>query len=165
MVRQWCRRWKLQEADAEDVTQEVLARLASRLRSFEYDASRSFRSYVKTVAHFAWLDLIESRKKPGAGGSGDSVVLERLHAVAARDDLQARLADAFDAEILEEATARVRLRIEPRTWEAFHLTTAEDLSGAEASERLGMAVAAVFKAKSKVQKMLREEIQRLEQGN
>lgn len=164
LIRQWCRRWRLQEADAEDVTQEVLARLAARLRNFEYDPSKSFRAYVKTVAHFAWCDLIESRKRPGAGGSGDSVVLERLNALEARDDLQARLVDAFDHEVLEEATARVRLRVEPRTWDAFRLTALEGLSGAEAADRMGMSIAAVFKAKSKVQKMLREEVQRLEGG-
>lgn len=164
MIRQWCRRWRLQEADAEDVAQEVLARLASRLRSFEYDPAKSFRSYVKTVAHFAWCDLLESRKRPGAGGSGDSVVLDRLNAVEARDDLQARLLEAFDHELLEEATARIRLRVEPRTWDAFHLTAVEGLSGVEAAERTGMAVAAVFKAKSKIQKMLREEVRRLEEG-
>ncbi|WP_250846781.1 RNA polymerase sigma factor [Aquisphaera insulae] len=164
MIRQWCRRWKLQDADAEDVTQDVLARLASRLRTFEYDPSRSFRAYVKTVAHFAWCDLIESRKRPGAGGTGDSAVLDQLHGLEARDDLQARLVDAFDHEVLEEATARIRLRVEARTWDAFRLTAVEGLSGAEAAERVGMSIAAVFKAKSKVQKMLREEVQRLEGG-
>ena len=36
----WCRQWDLQEADAEDVTQNVLAILAERLRTFEYDPAR-----------------------------------------------------------------------------------------------------------------------------
>ena len=36
------------------------------------------------------------------------------------------------------------------------------MSGAAVAERLGMKVATVFKAKSKVQRMLREEIGRLE---
>ena len=33
-IYNWCRRWKLQEADAQDVTQTVLLRLAERLRTF-----------------------------------------------------------------------------------------------------------------------------------
>jgi len=33
-IRGWCRRWGLQEADSEDVTQEVLLRLSLKLRSF-----------------------------------------------------------------------------------------------------------------------------------
>ena len=163
MIRAWCRRWGLQEADSEDVAQDVLVRLALRMQSFEYDPSKSFRAFVKTLAHFTWCDLVEARKKkPGTGGSGETLVLEQIDNEPARDDLQARLADAFDREILEEATARVRLRVEPRTWDAFRMTAVEGLSGAETASRIGMEVATVFKAKSKVQKMLREEVRRLE---
>jgi RNA polymerase sigma factor (sigma-70 family) len=164
LIQKWCRRWGLQEADAQDLAQDVLVRLASRMRSFQYDPAKSFRAYVKTLAHFAWCDLIESRKHAGAGGSGDTSMMDKLAAVEARDDLQVRLADAFDQEVLEEATARVRLRIEPRTWEAFRLTAIEGLSGSETATHTGMEVATVFKAKSKVQKMLREEVRRLEEG-
>jgi RNA polymerase sigma-70 factor (ECF subfamily) len=37
------------------------------------------------------------------------------------------------------------------------------LSGAAAAERLGMKVATVFKAKSKVQKMLQDELSRADE--
>ena len=37
----WCRRWGLQEADAQDVTQNVLLKLADKMRTFTYDPSRS----------------------------------------------------------------------------------------------------------------------------
>ena len=86
----------------------------------------------------------------------------RLESVEARDDLVVRLDEQFDRELFEEASFRVRLRVEPHTWEAFRLAAIEGLAGAEVSERLGMKVATVFKAKSKVQRMLREEICRLE---
>ena len=165
LIRNWCRRWGLQDADADDLIQDVLIRLAARMRSFEYDPARSFRSYVKNVAHFAWCDLIEARKRSAIGGSGDTAVIDQLDGLPAREDLQARLADAFDQEILEEASARVRLRVEPRTWEAFRLTAVEGISGADAATRVGMEIATVFKAKSKVQKMLREEVRRLEGGD
>jgi RNA polymerase sigma-70 factor (ECF subfamily) len=39
----WCLRWKLQEADAQDVTQMVLVKLVRQLPNFTYDPSRSFR--------------------------------------------------------------------------------------------------------------------------
>lgn len=53
MVYRWCRRWHLQDADAEDVTQAVLAKLTGKMGSFEYDPARSFRAWLKTVAHHA----------------------------------------------------------------------------------------------------------------
>jgi RNA polymerase sigma factor (sigma-70 family) len=162
LIHSWCRRWRLQEADAEDVTQNVLLKLAAKLRTFRYDPSRSFRAYAKTLTHYAWCDYLDSRGQPGAAGTGDGQMIDQLDHVAARDELQEQLSDAFDREILEAAMARVRSRVEPRTWEAFRLTALEGLSGAETAERVGMGIAAAFKAKSKVQRMLREDVQRFQ---
>jgi RNA polymerase sigma-70 factor (ECF subfamily) len=157
----WCRHWHLQEADAQDVTQAVLVRLAEKMRSFDYDPSRSFRGWLKTLTRHAWDDLRRSHQRH-APGSGDSQVLEELHALQAREDLVAHLKDQFDQELLEEAMVRVRLRVQPHTWEAFCLTAQEGLSGAEAADRLGIKVATVFVARNKVQNMLRDEIRSLE---
>jgi RNA polymerase sigma-70 factor (ECF subfamily) len=162
LVYHWCRRWHLQEADAQDVTQAVLVKLAEKMRGFRYDPARSFRAYLKTLAHYAWCDFLESRKQPGAG-TGDSNMLQALEAVEAGADLVQRLGEQFDQEVAAEAQARVRQRVEAHTWEAFRLTAVEGLAGAAAAAQLGMKVATVFKAKSKVQKMLQEEIARLEQ--
>jgi RNA polymerase sigma-70 factor (ECF subfamily) len=158
----WCRAWGLQEADAQDVTQTVLLKLAVRMRDFAYDPDRSFRAWLKTVARHAWMAFVDGRGQAGVG-SGDTRVLEQLHSVAAREDLLQRLEAGFDQELLEEAVRRVRLRVEPRTWEAFRLTAEEGLSGAEASGRIGMRVSQVYVAKKRVQEMLREEIQNLDQ--
>jgi RNA polymerase sigma-70 factor (ECF subfamily) len=161
-VYRWCRRWRLQEADAQDVTQAVLAKLAAKMRTFTYDPAQSFRAYLKTLARYAWCDFLEAGKQPG-GGCGGSDVLQLLETVEAGDDLMQTLNEQFDQELLAEAQSRVRQRVEPHTWEAFQLTAVEGLSGAEVGSRLGMKVATVFKAKSKVQQMLQEEVARLEQ--
>jgi RNA polymerase sigma factor (sigma-70 family) len=160
-VYRWCRHWRLQEADAEDVTQAVLARLSARMRTFTHDPTKSFRGYLLTLARYAWCDFLEGRKQPGAAGVG-SDVRGLLETVEAGDDLVRRLDDQFDQELLAEAQARVQQRVEPHTWEAFRLTALERLSGAEAAARLGLKVATVYKAKSKVQQMLQEEVARLE---
>jgi RNA polymerase sigma-70 factor (ECF subfamily) len=160
-IYRWCRRWQLQEADAQDVTQFVLLKLSEKMRTFSYDPARSFRAYLKTLARYAWCDFLESCKHPAAG-SGDSDVRKLLEQVETADDLLQHLNEPFDQEVLAEAEARVRQRVEARTWEAFRLTTAQGCSGADAAKQLGMKVATVFKAKSKVQKMLQEEVARLE---
>ena len=155
----WCRQWNLQEADAEDITQGVLLKLAEKMRAFEYDPAKSFRAWLKTVTRHAWLDTCSARKVAAAGGSQ---VLEQLNAVEAREDLVRRLDEEFDRELYDEAAARVRMRVTPRTWEAFDRTAIQNQSGAEAAQALGMKVTAVFVARSKVQKMLREELQKLD---
>jgi RNA polymerase sigma-70 factor (ECF subfamily) len=161
VIRRWCAHWHLQEADAEDVTQTVLLKMAQKMCTFRHDRSRSFRAYLKKLAHDAWCDLLESRRRAGAG-SGDTGWLDRLHSIEARDDLVLRLEEGFDQELLGMASEQVRQRVQPHTWEAFRLTVLEGQSGAEAAAQLGMLVGTVYKAKSKVQKMLQEEIRKLE---
>ena len=160
-IYRWCRAFGLQEADAEDVTQTVLVKLTDKLPAFCYDPSRSFRAYLETLTHYAWCDFLELHNRPGAG-TGDSAMVQTLQTVQARDDLVQLLNAEFDQELLEEASERVRRRVEPHTWEAFRLTAVEGLSGAEAAARLSMKVATVFKAKSKVQQLLQEEVGRTE---
>lgn len=156
----WCRRWRLQDADAADVGQMVLVRLAARIRDFEYDPARSFRAWLRTLCHHAWSDLVAARKNQQ--GSGDSRVGELLDSLQARDDLVKELEGAYDRELLAEAMARVRLRVQSQTWEAYRLTAIEGLSGAEAAARLSMKVTGVFKAKSNMVKLLQDELRYLE---
>src|SRR4051812_45449495 len=82
----WCRRWGLQEADAQDVTQNVLLRLARKMRDFSYDSDKSFRAWLKTLAQRAWSDFLEARKR-----AGEADTLDRLGTVEARQDLLGRL--------------------------------------------------------------------------
>ena len=52
-VFQWCRQWGLQEADANDVTQTVLLKLIEHMKVFQYDPTKSFRAWLKTIARGA----------------------------------------------------------------------------------------------------------------
>jgi RNA polymerase sigma-70 factor (ECF subfamily) len=163
-IHAWCRHWGLQDADAEDVAQDVLLRLAEKMRTFHYDPEGSFRGWLKTLTHHAWYDFVRKQQRAGRG-SGDTEILERLQTVEAREDLVQRLGQEFDRELLEEAEARVRLRVAPRAWDAFRLLALEGWSGARAAAWLHMSVAAAFVARSKVQRQLVAELQRLEAGD
>ncbi|HZL90415.1 MAG TPA: sigma-70 family RNA polymerase sigma factor [Pirellulaceae bacterium] len=157
----WCRQWGLQDADAQDVTQMVLARIADKMRAFAYDPTRSFRGWLRTLAHHAWSDFVSDRRTGGVG-SGDTDVLHRLHSVEAGDDLARQLDEECERDLLEQAMARVRLRVEARTWDAFRLLAVDGRSGAEAAAQLGMKVPTVFVARSKVQRMIQEEARKLD---
>jgi RNA polymerase sigma-70 factor (ECF subfamily) len=54
--------------------------------------------------------------------------------------------------------------VAPSSWDAFRLTALEGRSGAEAASELGMQVTAVFKARSRVQKLLQDEVRKLDGG-
>ncbi len=156
----WCRRWGLQDADAQDVTQTVLLKLVEKMQTFVYDPSRSFRAWLRTVARNAWNDHWDGRGRAVAAGGTSAAAM--IQTVEAREDLMKRLDEEFDREILEEAMSRVRGRVAPHTWRAFEMTALEDCSGAETAKALGMKVATVFVARSKVQKLLQAERSKLE---
>jgi RNA polymerase sigma factor (sigma-70 family) len=159
----WCRRWQLQEADAENVTQNVLLILSKQLREFQYDPTGRFRSWLKTVTHHAWSKYVTGEQKHGRG-SGDSRTVGLLHSLEARDDLAAKLEEEFDREVLELAMLRVAQRVETHTWRAFQLLAMQGLPGAEVAAALEMPVGMVYVAKSRVQKMIQDEIRLLEGG-
>jgi RNA polymerase sigma factor (sigma-70 family) len=159
----WCRSWGMQESDAQDVTQEVFLNLSVQMHGFCYDPNGSFRAWLKTLTRRAWQVYVTKQQK-AVRGTGDEEESSRLATLQARKDLTQRLEEAFDQEMLKEAANLVKLRIEPRTWDAFHLLAVEGLSGTEVAKRLNMKVATVFVARSKVQRMLREEVARLEKA-
>jgi RNA polymerase sigma factor (sigma-70 family) len=156
----WCRVRGLQEADADDVAQDVIAILSQKMASFRYDPSRRFRAWLKTITYHALSDLLAGRNRAVGGRT-----ITPLETVKDRADLERRIDELFDRELLELAIERVCERVAAPTWEAFRLTTFEGHSGAEAARLLGITVASVFVSKHRVQKMLKEEIARLGDSN
>ena len=163
VIRGWCLHYGLQESDAQDVEQNVLLRLTAKLPQFQYDATRSFRAWLKTLTHHAWHDFVTETGYRHRG-SGDSDVLEQLQSVAAKEDLAARVEATFDKELLEVALQRARGRVAEHTWEAFRRTALDGMSPQEAADALKVRVSQVYLAKHRVQKLVQEEIQQLEGG-
>jgi RNA polymerase sigma-70 factor (ECF subfamily) len=160
-VYAWCLGWRLQDADAQDVTQIVLFKLARRMKQFTYDPSKSFRAWLKTVSHHAWQDFARCRHTR-AQAHGCHMADDPLCSITARDDLSRRLEETFDLEILDLAKLRVRDRVAPHTWRAFSMTALDGIPAPEVARRLGMKIARVYAARSTIQQRLRQECDLLE---
>jgi RNA polymerase sigma factor (sigma-70 family) len=159
VIYRWCARRGLQDTDAQDVTQQVLLKLATKLPTFNYDPDRSFRAWLRTLTHHAWADFLSGQD---GGSAGHPSAWAALATAEARDDLLRRIEDEFDLELLERAMAVVRTRVEPATWEAFRLTALEGQTRAAAARRLGKQVATVYVLRSNVQKLLQAAVADLE---
>jgi RNA polymerase sigma factor (sigma-70 family) len=160
-ILKWCLRWRLQEADAEDVTQAVLLKLNGLMATFAYDPSRSFRGWLKTLTHHAWRDLVSDRRRVGKG-SGDSAMREFFESLEAGDDLVQHLEEEFRRELMDRAMLLVRPRVAARNWDAFRLTALEGCSGDSVAAQLEMKVAHVYVARSKIKKLIQDEVRKLE---
>jgi RNA polymerase sigma factor (sigma-70 family) len=164
IVAGWCRRWKLQSADIQEVTQEVLLKLVRSIRKFSYDPAKGhFRGWLKTLTQNVWRNLQDSRKRAG-WGSGDPHIQALLEEQVDRNGLAEALDQGFLMELYEEAQSRVQLRVSRDTWQAFQLLVLEGWSGADVAAKLHMKLATVYTSRSRVQKMLQEEVGKLEQN-
>jgi RNA polymerase sigma factor (sigma-70 family) len=155
MIHTWCMKWGLQTSDADDVAQDVLVKLLSALRKFQYDPSGSFSAWLRTVTHHALSDFVtDSRKEPGQ--IAPNLLIADLG--SARVDLIQELQKLLDRDLFEIAMRRIEKRVKLVTWEAFRLSALAGLSGQAVAERLCIPVAHVFVARNRVQKLLQEEI-------
>jgi len=161
VIESWLRRWGLQEADALDVKQNVLMALSKQMRSFEYNPSGRFRSWLQTVAYRAWVDFLRSNRHR-LELIGETELLDSLSSDEAQASFLETLHDECTRELFELAIERVRPRVKPSTWEAFRLLTWEQLSADQVADKLGLTKGAVFVARGRVKKMLTAAIEEIE---
>jgi RNA polymerase sigma-70 factor (ECF subfamily) len=154
------RKHGLQDADAADLTQEVLQSVAAAVRSLVYDPRRGkFRGWLYTIARNRLLDF--QRRKRLVQGSGDSAVQELLEKQPAPEPPEADWDREYERRVFAWAAERVRVDFRPSTWQAFWLTAVEGLSGEEAAEKLDMSIGAVQVARSRVLARLKETVRPL----
>lgn len=162
----WCRNNSLQDSDAADVTQQVLLKLVTTMQTFEYDQHRgSFRGWLKTVTANTVKDLARQWQRRHVKAAGDTITAEQLNSISdpgALDDLSDKIEAQYRHELLKEAEVRVKVRVQPMTWKAWHRTAVELDKVADVAVAVGMTVSEVYVAKSRVNKMMREEVRRME---
>jgi RNA polymerase sigma-70 factor (ECF subfamily) len=159
----WCRARGLQDADCEEIAQNVLVKLVVNMQRFEYDPSRgSYRGWLKTVTNHAITDAVQSGQRRTTGRQAPVAVLFN---VEARKSLEEQLAEDFDLELQAEAMRRVKSRVQAATWMVFERRTLERQSASEVAAGLDMTVAAVNMANHRVKLLLRAAIQELESGD
>ena len=61
MMYRWAKSTGMNSDDASDLVQDVMALLIRKLPNFEYDGSRSFRAWLKTVTLNKWRE--QGRRK------------------------------------------------------------------------------------------------------
>jgi RNA polymerase sigma factor (sigma-70 family) len=160
VIFNYCRLRQLQECDASDVAQEVLLRLSSALREFEYKPELGrFRDWLGVVTH---RELLKFWNRRGRSRSLTVSLAVTQNETSTTEVLDDSLWNAhFHSELLQAALVRIRSEFTEQTWEAFQLAWLEDQSPIQVAERLQIGIEKVYVAKSRALKRLREEVLRL----
>ncbi|MFI5460593.1 MAG: RNA polymerase sigma factor [Isosphaerales bacterium] len=154
LIYRSCRRRGLQDADAADVGQEVLAQVARSIRDFEYQPGVGrFRDWLGAVVRNKVSRFLENEVRGVRGVLVDRSV-ENLGASEADGEWVAE----FHAHLLSAALDRIRDRFEPPTWRAFEGVWLDDRASSDVARDLALPIEAVYLAKSRVLKRLRDEL-------
>jgi RNA polymerase sigma-70 factor, ECF subfamily len=165
LVYGWTRRAGCQAEDAADVVQEVFRAVVIHLGGFRRERlGDSFRGWLWTITQNKIRDL-RRRHAGQAEAAGGTDAHHRLLLVP--DALASGSGDSADSgdsapsrpgSLLSRALELIRSEFEDRTWQAFWGVVAEDRSPADVSVALGLSVNAVYVARSRILRRLREEL-------
>ncbi len=154
LIYSWCRHAGLKDADAADLMQEVWRSVAGHIGSFEKGSSGSFRGWIWTITRNKLRDYFRAMQgKSEAVGGSDAH--ERFQTIP--DDEPSDSAPNAQS-VLHRALEMVRRDFEEHTWKAFWRTTVDGASASEVGQELGMGIDAVYQAKSRVLRRLRDEM-------
>lgn len=163
LIHGFARKHGLQEADAADLTQEVLRAVARSAGRFDYDPRRgTFRGWLFTVVRNKLRNFLEDRRRM-VQGSGDTGVQQALSEQPTPIDGPEEEWDReYERRLFTWAAEQVRGAVQESTWQAFWQTAVEGKAGQEVAQALGLTVAAVYLAKSRVMARLKEQIRQLQ---
>lgn len=150
----------LQPVDAEDVTQEVMVKVANSVETWKsQNAKGSFRKWLRVVLRnlvvqrFARKGVIAKATEPH-GGTGDK---ELGHLLDDSPGLSEFVERESQLEAFRVAARRIRSEFSEATWLAFWKTWIEELPIKRVAEELKMSAGAIYIARSRVMRRLREE--------
>jgi RNA polymerase sigma-70 factor (ECF subfamily) len=159
LVYALARRHGIQDADAADLTQEVLKAVVRSAPAFDYDPSRgTFRGWLLTVARNQMRRWAGTQSRhAGSGGDEGQRLLEEQPA----PDEVVRWDQEYHQRLFEWAAEKVRPSFRPASWQAFWKTAVEQREPREVAAELGVSVGAVYIARSRVLARIKEQIQQL----
>ena len=154
----------MQDADAEDLAQQVLLAVSHAVERWEPDASRGrFRTWLHTVANNAILNALTrgARDRAAADESIDALLQQRPDRDGPDSDL---LRTEYRREIFSRAAQQIRTEFTDETWNSFWLTAVDGVDVDVAAVQLGRTRGSVYASRSRVMKRMKQKVEELDAG-
>ena len=163
LIYGFARRAGLNDADAQDIVQEVMVGLPKGLAEYRRQPGASFKGWLLTIVRRRLADHWrrrlprEQRTVPlpetDDGGPGrEDAALERLWQ------------EEWEGRLFEAAAQRVQQRVGARNYLIFDMLVRQGTALREVCRCLGVSAAQVYLAKHRVGRLMKQEAQRLREG-
>ncbi len=164
LVHGFLRKHGVQDADAADLTQQVLMSVSGAISSFEYDpSSGSFRAWLFTIVQNRLCDFWR-RNEVNCGEGGTAAYVRLNEQPEATNGHTEEWDQAYERHLFQIAASQVRKDFQETTWLAFWQTAVEGCSPNEVADSLGTSVATVYMSKRRVIARIKKRVAYLE-GN
>lgn len=149
----------LQDSDARDVTQDVLAAVGNKVDSWNADPSRGkFRGWLFAVARNIAVDkIIEVSKKGASGGSQAAQILAEIPASPEQETAQFRR--NYRRQLMQWAAEKVRPTVSDKSWQSFWLSAIEARPVIEIASELNLTAGNVYAAKFRIIDKIRKLVE------
>ncbi len=158
-IYEFSRRRGLQDADAWDVTQEVLAAVEKKAETWNPDSSRgSFRGWLFRVARNIAVDKVVEQSRRAAA-SGDTRVAQLLAELPKLPEQQSTIFwIEYRRNLMRWAVERIRHEFKETSWSSFLMTAVEGRKPEDVAQELGVSVGSVYAAKFRIVARLRKQV-------
>jgi len=147
----------LQNADVEDLAQQVLVAISGAIERWEPDSGRAqFRTWLHRVTHNAILNAVR-QTAPVAKATEDWSRALLDHPAPSGPD-SALLQIETRRQILAWAAERIRCEFSESTWLSFWLTAVEERSVDDVAVELGRTIGSIYASRSRVMKRLKQQV-------
>lgn len=163
LIHRLARQGGLQEADADDLAQDVFRAVASAIDRWDPDPARgSFRGWLFRIARNLMINLVAARRRLPPGG-GDTDVGRLLEQLPSEDEGATAVFDAeYRRQLFLWAAGQVRPEFRESTWQAFWRTAVDGQVPKVVAGDLGLTAGAVYVYRNRVLARIRRTIERAE---
>lgn len=155
----------LQDADAQDVAQQVLVAVAQALPTWKRrDEATLFRHWLCRIARNTTINMLTRQPQDrGIGGTGGQAKVKVEQ--GAGGGLDSQIEREYRRQVFRQAAEIVRSRADAVTWRAFALTMIDGLTIAEAAGQLNRSEAVIYAARSRIMRRLKDAVKELEEDS
>ena len=160
----------LSDAEAQDVVQETVIKVAEKMPGFQYNpAIGSFKSWLLTIARSRIIDTHRRRQREqarivsGSLPSSRTAVIERI-ADPASLNLDVIWEQQWKEGLVEAATDRVRRRVSPKQFQLYDCNVRKQWPAEKVAQLLGVTAADVHMAKHRITVLIKQQIRLVETG-
>ena len=155
LLTHWARRLGMEATEGADLVQDVFTLLVQKLPEFRYNPARRFRGWLWTVTLNCRREA-QRRLSP-------ALVIDRQaeEELAVGDPAEAVAEEEYRQYLTRRALELIQSEFQPTTWKAFWECVVNERPAAEVGRELGITENAVYLAKGRVLRCLRQELEGL----